>query len=116
NSRVEHTLSDDGTYVSLNGDWISDDYTTLNTIQRHKQSGHYGTYTAMGFGVNEADELLKNHSRHGARPTIVLMTDGNANRYQSGWSLPHDWNWNELTDYNGDGQADYTTNDRSKQY
>lgn len=115
-SRVEHTLNDDDTYASLNGDWISDDYTTLNTIQRHKQAAHYGTYTAMGFGVNEADELLKNHSRHGARPTIVLMTDGNANRYQSGWSLPNDWNWDELTDYDGDGHADYTTNDRSKQY
>lgn len=115
-SRVEHTLNDDDTYVSLNGDWISNDYTALNTIQRHKQAAHYGTYTAMGFGVNEADELLKNHSRHGARPTIVLMTDGNANRYQSGWSLPNDWNWNELTDYDGDGQADYITNDRSKQY
>ncbi|PQO32105.1 hypothetical protein DTL21_17880 [Bremerella cremea] len=115
-SRVEHTLSDGGTYASLNGDWISDDYTTLNTIQRHKQAAHYGTYTAMGFGVNEADDLLKTHSRHGARPTIVLMTDGNANRYPSGWNLPADWNWNELTDYDGDGQADYVTYDRSKQY
>ncbi len=115
-SRVEHTLSEDGTYASLNGDWISDDYTTLNTIQRHKQAAHYGTYTAMGFGVNEADELLKNHSRHGARPTIVLMTDGNANRYQYGWSLPNDWNWDELTDYDGDGHADYVTYDRAKQY
>lgn len=116
NSRIEHTLNEDGTYASLNGNMISDDYDTLDTIQRHKQAGHYGSYTAMGFGVNEADELLRAHARHGARPTIVLMTDGNANRYQNGWSLPNDWNWNELTDYDGDGHADYTTNDRSKQY
>ena len=116
NSRIEHTLNEDGTYASLDGNMISDDYDTLDTIQRHKQAGHYGTFTAMGFGVNEADEMLRAHARHGARPTIVLMTDGNANRYQSGWSLPGDWNWNELTDYDGDGQADYTTGDRSKQY
>ncbi|PQO31326.1 hypothetical protein C5Y96_13370 [Blastopirellula marina] len=115
-SRVEHTLNDGNAYASLNGNLISDDYSTLDTIQRHKQAGHYGSYTAMGFGVDEADELLKAHSRHGARPTIVLMTDGNANRYKSGWSLPYDWNWADYTDYDGDGNADYSTNDRSKQY
>lgn len=116
NSRVEETINEDGTYASLNGNLISNDYQTLDTIQRHKQSGHYGTFTAMGFGVNEADNLLKSQARYGARPTMVLMTDGNANRYQSGWSLPAGWNWADYTDYDGDGQADYTTNDISKQY
>lgn len=115
-SRVEHTLSDGDAYASLDGNLISNDYDSLDTIQRHKQAGHYGSFTAMGFGVDEADELLQAHSRHGARPTIVLMTDGNANRYKSGWSLPYDWNWADYTDFDGDGDADYTTNDRSKQY
>jgi len=115
-SRVEHTLNDGNAYASLNGNLISDDYDSLDTIQRHKQAGHYGSYTAIGYGVEEADELLQSHSRHGARPTIVLMTDGNANRYKHGWSLPYDWDWDDYTDYDGDGNADYTTYDRSKQY
>ncbi len=115
-SRVEHTLNDGNAYASLNGNLISDDYDSLDTIQRHKQAGHYGSYTAIGFGVEEANELLIDHARHGARPTIVLMTDGNANRYKSGWSLPRDWDWDDYTDYDGDGRADYSTNDRSKQY
>ncbi|MFN3149400.1 pilus assembly protein TadG-related protein [Bremerella sp.] len=115
-SRVEHTLNDGNAYANLNGNLISDDYDSLDTIQRHKQAGHYGSYTAMGFGVDEADELLQAHSRHGARPTIVLMTDGNANRYKSGWRLPNDWDWDDYTDYDGDGHSDYSTNDRSKQY
>ena len=44
------------------------------------------------------------------------MTDGNANRSPNGWSLPGDWDWSELTDYDGDGDADYTTNNKHKQY
>lgn len=115
-SRVEHTLDEGDEYASLNGNWISDDYRSLDTIQRHKQASHYGTFTAMGYGVKEANQLLIDHARHGARPTIVLMTDGNANRYENGWSLPNDWDWDDYTDYDGDGQADYTTYDRSKQY
>jgi len=115
-SRIEHTLNDGNAYANLNGNLISDDYDSLDTIQRHKQAGHYGSYTAIGYGVDEADELLQAHARHGARPTIVLMTDGNANRYKKNWRLPNNWNWDDYTDYDGDGKADYTTNDRSKQY
>lgn len=115
-SRVEHTLNEGGEYASLSGNWISDDYRSLDTIQRHKQASHYGTFTAMGFGVEEANQLLIEHARHGARPTIVLMTDGNANRYPDRWSLPNNWDWDKHTDYDGDGRSDYTTHDRSKQY
>jgi len=116
NSRVEHTLNENGAYASLNGNWISDDYDALDTIQRHKQAGHYGSFTAVGFGVKEASDLLTDHARHGARPTVVLMTDGQANRYKDGFSLPDDWDWDDYTDYDGDGSADYSTNNRSKQY
>lgn len=115
-SRVEHTLDDDGDYASLNGNWISDDYRTLDTIQRHKQAGHYYSTTAIGAGVKEANDLLTQHARHGARPTIVLMTDGQANVYPNNFRLPNDWDWDKYTDYNGDGRADYTTHDRAKQY
>ncbi|TWT32918.1 VWA domain-containing protein [Blastopirellula retiformator] len=115
-SRVEHTLNEHGEYATLGGNNISDDYDTLDLIQRHKQAGHYGSYTGMGYGVNEASQLLTDHARHGARPTMVLMTDGQANRYPGGWSLPYGWDWADYTDMDGDGVADYSTNDRSKQY
>lgn len=116
NSRIEHTLSDNGVSVSLNGNLISDDYLSLDTIQRHKQAGHYATYTAMGSGVDRATDMLRDHARHGARPTMVLMTDGLANRHPGNFSLPGDWDWAEYTDYNGNGQANYSSNNRSVQY
>jgi len=116
NSRVEDELDMDGEYASLNGNLISDDYDTVDAIQRHRQAGHYGSYTAVGFGVKEASDLLTDHARHGARPTMVLMTDGQANRHKDGFNLPADWDWAEYTDYDGDGDADYSTSNRSKQY
>ena len=61
--------------------------------------------------LTAAKWVLDNYKRVGARPTILLMTDGNTNQMDSGSSstLPADWNWNELFDYNNDGIADYTT-------
>ena len=44
------------------------------------------------------------------------MTDGNANVKDPSWSLPAGWDWNALTDYDGDGPADYTTSDQHKLY
>ncbi|MEX1041613.1 MAG: pilus assembly protein TadG-related protein [Pirellulaceae bacterium] len=116
NSRIEQTLSDNGVSASLNGNLISDDYDTLDTIQRHKQAGHYATFTAMGSGVDSATDMLMNHSRHGARPTMVLMTDGLANRHPGNFSLPGDWDWDEFTDYDGDGNSNYSSHNRSVQY
>ncbi|MCC9607240.1 pilus assembly protein TadG-related protein [Blastopirellula sp. JC732] len=116
NSRVEHTLNEHGVYATLGGDNISDDYATLDLIQHHKQAGHYGSYTGMGHGVSEAKQLLAGQSRDGARPTMLVMTDGLANRYPSNWTLPYDWDWADYADTDGDGVADYSTSDRSKQY
>jgi hypothetical protein len=44
------------------------------------------------------------------------MTDGLPNQKPSGWSLPGGWSWAALTDFDGDGDADYTTSDTYKQY
>jgi hypothetical protein len=44
------------------------------------------------------------------------MTDGLANKYPSGWSLPSGWSWAALTDYDNDGDADYSSSDKSIQY
>src|SRR5690606_3588622 len=76
-------------------------------------------------GVLKAREMLvgkagdssdQGHVRYGARPTIILMTDGQANKHPSGWSLPANFKWSDWTDYDDDGKANYSTNDASKRY
>ncbi len=123
---VWETQHNDGEVsIDLSGDPISSDYEALDQIQRRHQAGHYDVFTGMGDGVLKARELLVGaandpddlgHSRYGARPTIILMTDGQANRRPSGWNLPGNFNWAEWTDYDGDGNANYTTSDGNKQY
>ncbi|MCC7418850.1 MAG: hypothetical protein IT428_01085 [Planctomycetaceae bacterium] len=104
----------DGVTVNLGTDWITSNYEGINQIQRHKQAGNYTDYTNIAAGIVKGKELLTDHIRYGARPTMFLMTDGQANREVSGWSLPAGWDWNKLTDYDGDGQADYSTSDSAK--
>lgn len=116
--RVECVLDDENVSASvdLSSEPISNDYEALDTIQRHKQAAHYYGTTNIGGGLHEATQLLAEHGRYGARPTILLMTDGNANTSDSGWSFPDDWSWSEITDYDGDGTADYSTSDYHKKY
>lgn len=111
--------------IDVSGDPITSDYSAINTIQRRHQAGHYDVYTGMGDGVLKAREMLvgaagdssdQGHVRYGARPTIILMTDGQANKKPSGWYLPGNFDWAEWTDYDGDGTADYSTGDSNKQY
>ncbi len=117
-SRVESVLNDDGVNetVDLGNDLITNRYTDIDLIQRHKQASHYAPYTGMGYGIRDARELLQSHGRPGARPTMLVMTDGNANRSPSNWSLPGSWNWDNVTDFDGDGSADYSTSSKDKQY
>jgi len=117
-ARVESVLSDDGVTetVDLGDELITNNYADVDAIQRHKQASHYAPYTGMGYGIREAKELLQSDGRAGARPTILVMTDGNANRSPSGWSLPGNWDWDEVTDFDDDGRADYSTSSRDKQY
>jgi len=116
-TRAETTLSESGMpFVDISSQPITDDYDAINTIQVHKQAGHYDGSTNLGGGLNEAMELLNEHRRYGARPTILIMTDGNANERDPNWQVPSDWNWNALTDFDGDGEANYSTSDKSKLY
>ena len=117
-ARREDFVSDpaEGIYEDITADPITDDYDALDTIQRHRQAGYYQSTTGLGDGVAEAQAMLAEHGRYGARPTILVMTDGNANVSPDGWSLPGDWNWDDLTDFDGDGTADYVTDDVHKQY
>jgi hypothetical protein len=115
-SRVEDTLNDGSASVDISDDPITPEYDKINTMQRHKQAGHYYNYTAIGYGLKDGRALLSNHAREGAIRTIVLMTDGLANRKPSGWSLPGTFLWKDFTDYDGDGDADYSTSDTNVQY
>jgi hypothetical protein len=117
NSRIETSLNDPGMpIVFLGDDWLTQNYEDIDTIQRHKQAAHYGNTTNIGGGLNDAINLLRDHGRYGARPTIVLMTDGNANQRDTNWTLPANWDWNEITDFDGDGQANYATSDANALY
>ena len=117
-SRVETTLYEplDGANVNISATPMTTNYAAIDTIQRHKQAGHYASYTGIGYGIDKAISLIQSHGRYGARPTILLMTDGNANVAPSGWQAPAGWNWNKVTDFDGDGTADYTTADVNKLY
>lgn len=117
-ARIESGLNDDGAdaTVNLGTALMSTRYQDINTIQKHKQAGHYSSNTATGDGIVKGIELLNSHGRYGAQKAILLMTDGQPNIAPSGFSLPADWNWNTLLDYDDDGTADYTTNNKASQY
>lgn len=116
NSRVESLLSIPEASVDITSEPINHDFSKIDTIQRHKQASHYGSYTAIGYGVRDARTLLTNYAREGANKTIVLMTDGLANRAPSGWSLPSSFKWNDYTDFDDNGTANYTSSDVNVQY
>ncbi|MCH2113857.1 MAG: VWA domain-containing protein [Pirellulales bacterium] len=111
--------------IDITTDPITSDYSVINTIQRRHQAGDYDGWTGMGDGILKGTELLvgvtsdpadDGFSRYGARPTMIIMTDGQTNQGPSGWSLPAGFSWAEWTDYDGDGVADYTTSNWKKQY
>lgn len=117
--RVEQTLSGTGMpTVNISDNPITDNYQAIRDIIEHKQAAHYSYATNMGGGLKDAKWLLDNYKRQGARPTILLMTDGNTNTMDSGESatLPAGWNWDELFDYDGDGTRDYETSSSQFRY
>ena len=117
-ARVESGLTEDGAdaIVNLGTNLLSTRYGDIDTIQMHKQAGHYSSNTATGAGIIAAVGLLNSHGRYGAQKAILLMTDGQPNISPSGFSLPSSWNWNTLLDYDDNGTADYTTTDADCQY
>ncbi len=96
-----------GNGVNISSNPITSDYATIDLVLSHHQAGEQGGQTAMGDGIIKADQLLTSHSRYGARPTIVLMTDGVPNETPSSWNLPAGFNWADWTDYDNNGVADY---------
>ncbi len=114
--------SDGEVDIDISDNPITDDYDTINTMQLRHQAGEYAGWTAMGDGILKARELLvgdgtnDGYTRYGARPTMLVMTDGQTNQKPAGWVLPSGFNWGEWTDYDGDGDADYTATNSDKKY
>lgn len=125
-SRIETRLEMDSEEINIDisSNPITYEFSLIDQIQRHKQAGHYGSTTGMGYAIDDGRKLLvgdaatgqAGHAREGSRLTMIVMTDGQANQYPNGWSLPASFRWEDWTDYDGDGDADYTTGDRAKQY
>lgn len=118
-------LNDGDVSVSVAANPITPNYSDIDVMQLHLQAGEFNGQTNMGDGILKAREMLvgkannpqdEGFSRYGARPTIILMTDGMANQRPSNWSLPASFKWKDWTDYNGDGTADYSTSDNFKRY
>ncbi|HYO23773.1 MAG TPA: vWA domain-containing protein [Lacipirellulaceae bacterium] len=115
-------LSDGVISVNVSSDPITPDYSLIDDMQLHHQAGEFNGQTNIGDGILKGREMLlgdgssSGHTRFGSRPTILLMTDGLANQYPSGWSLPNGFNWAAWTDYDGDGDADYSSSDQNKRY
>jgi Flp pilus assembly protein TadG len=121
----QKTFNDGDVTVNLSADPITPTYSKIDTIQKHLQAGEYNGWTAMGDGILKSRALLvgdpnvaNDHgfSRYGARPTIIVMTDGQTNQAPSGWAMPSGFKWSDWTDYDGNGSADYTTSDINKKY
>lgn len=68
----------DGTGLLEHG--LTDDFTLIQTIARQRQAGHYSSPTNIGAGMEVARQELMSHGRPGTLKTMVLLTDGQANR------------------------------------
>jgi len=116
-AKSEVSLNDGDATVDISSDPITGNFAAVNTIQVHKQAGHDTGWTGMGYGIKEAREMLlgdpdnsssTGHARYGARPILLIMTDGQTNQGPGNFSLPGGWDWADYTDYDGDGDADYS--------
>jgi hypothetical protein len=111
--RMERYLFDGegGAAVNISADPLGSHRDALRRIMQHKQASHYAPFTNIGGGIREARNMLADHGRPGARPTILLMTDGNANTYdnQAGensrewgfsddgfWDVPGEFEWSKF--------------------
>lgn len=122
-AEVMDSFGDGDVSVDISGNPITPDFEQIDLIQLRQQAGEFNGQTAMGDGILKARQLLvgtgggdEGFSRYGARPTMVLMTDGQTNQKPASWSTPSGFNWADWTDYDGDGDADFSTNDAYKKY
>jgi hypothetical protein len=117
------SFNDGDVDADLSGNPITDDYDLLDSILRHHQAGEQGGQTNIGSGIREGREMLVGDGgsvagsvRFGARPIMIVMTDGVSTVNPPSYSMPSGFSWNQWTDYDGNGTADYTTSDNRKKY
>lgn len=91
--RIESVQNGDGIpAVDISAKPLCNDYQAVNNLMLYKQAAHYNPSTNIGGGMRDAITLLDNYGRPGARPNIVLMTDGNSNVSDGSTSLPYGYN------------------------
>ncbi|MGD9855213.1 MAG: hypothetical protein AB7U20_09720, partial [Planctomycetaceae bacterium] len=114
---------------------MDDHYAALKTILQYKQAGNYYPYTNIGGGIRQAREMLDEYGRPGARPTILVMTDGNANTYDNAagqnsrqggfssdgfWDVPADFDWSVFDDLETEQQpftvGSSSNDDKARRY
>jgi Flp pilus assembly protein TadG/Mg-chelatase subunit ChlD len=122
-AEVVDSFDDGEVSVDISENPITAEYGSIDTMQRRHQAGEFNGQTAMGDGILKARHLLvgtggddDGYSRYGARPTMILMTDGQTNEVPSGWSLPSNFSWSQWTDYDGNGAGNYSTTNQYKRY
>ena len=126
--REEEYLSEDGLTIDLTYDPLEDDYDDIKTIMEYKQASNYFSRTNIGGGIRQALQMIEDHGRQGSRPTIFLMTDGNANVHENEagvnslesnfvedgyYNVPEDFDWSDI-DF-GDGTTFEIDDDGSYQ-
>eukprot|EP00913_Durusdinium_trenchii_P022795 g21399.t1 len=61
-SRIEHTLNETGMpSVNLSANPLTNNYSAINDLQRHKQAAHYYSATNTGGGMKDAIKLLTDY-------------------------------------------------------
>ncbi|MCA9053977.1 MAG: hypothetical protein KDA75_09080 [Planctomycetaceae bacterium] len=107
--RIEDYQSEPGVpLIDIRSDRLGTNYSDVANLMRYKQANHYYPATNIGGGMREAIALLDAEKRAGARPNIILMTDGNANTTDGSTTLPSGWeSW--FNDYDGPGTT-YSVN------
>ena len=116
NARREVVLDYDGYNIDLTSNPVCNSFESVRQIVRHRQAAHYSGNTNIGAGIYQGRLMLDASKRPGTRPTLLILTDGEPTAQDSGWSMPSNWNWNTLFDYDGDGVANYTTTNTNAQY
>ena len=87
---IESVQSGDGIpAVDISAKPLCNNYQAVNNLMLYKQAAHYAPSTNIGGGMRDAITLLDNYGRPGARPNIVLMTDGNSNVSDGTTTLPN---------------------------
>ncbi|HHN78781.1 MAG TPA: VWA domain-containing protein [Phycisphaerales bacterium] len=59
---------------------LTDDLELIRTLTHQRQAGHYQAMTNIGAGLEVARAELDAHGRDGTLKTMILLTDGRANR------------------------------------